>query len=38
MGLLEMLKGEDPGILDRLLHYENAGQFGEYATEFALGK
>ena len=37
MGLWEMLKGEEPGILDTLLHYENAGQFGEYATEFALG-
>jgi len=36
MGLWAMLKGEEPGILDILLNYENAGQFGEYATEFAL--
>ena len=31
-----MLLGEEPGIIDTLLHYENKGQFGEYATEFAL--
>lgn len=36
MGLLGMLLGEEPGIIDTLLHYENKGQFGEYATEFAL--
>jgi len=36
MGLWAMLKGEEPGIIDTLLHYENPGQFGEYATEFAL--
>lgn len=36
MGLLEILKGEQPGIIRTLLNYENAGQFGEYSTEFAL--
>lgn len=36
MGLLEILKGEQPGPIRTLLHYENKGQFGEYATEFAL--
>ena len=36
MGLLAILKGEQPGIIRTLLHYENKGQFGEYATEFAL--
>ena len=36
MGLFEILKGEQPGIIRTLLNYENAGQFGEYSTEFAL--
>ncbi|MCD7750764.1 MAG: NERD domain-containing protein [Lachnospiraceae bacterium] len=36
MGLLEILKGEQPGIFKTLANYENVGQFGEYATEFAL--
>ena len=36
MGLLEILKGEQPGPIRMLLHFENVGQFGEYATEFAL--
>lgn len=36
MGLLEILRGEQPGIIRTLLNYENVGQFGEYATEFAL--
>jgi hypothetical protein len=36
MSLLGMLLGEEPGIIDTLLHYENKGQFGEYATEYAL--
>lgn len=36
MGLLAILKGEQPGIINTFLNYENAGQFGEYATEFAL--
>ena len=36
MGLWEIIKGEQPGIINTLLNYENAGQFGEYATEYAL--
>ena len=36
MGIWEILKGEQPGIINTLLHYENVGQFGEYATEYAL--
>lgn len=36
MGLIEKLMGEEPGIIDMLLRYENKGQIGEYATEFAL--
>jgi len=36
MGLLEILKGEQPDLIRMLLHFENVGQFGEYATEFAL--
>ncbi|MCM1536963.1 MAG: NERD domain-containing protein [bacterium] len=36
MGLLEILKGEQPGIIKTLLNYENTGQFGEFSTEFAL--
>lgn len=36
MGLLEIIKGEQPGIIKTILNYENAGQFGEFATEFAL--
>lgn len=36
MGLWEILKGEQPGIINTILHYENKGQFGEYSTEFAL--
>ncbi len=36
MGLLEILKGEQPGPIRALLHYKDAGQFGEYSTEFAL--
>ncbi len=36
MGLLKILKGEQPGPIKTLLNYENAGQFGEFATEFAL--
>ena len=30
------MKGEQPGFIRTLLNYENKGQFGEYATEFAL--
>lgn len=36
VGLWEILKGEQPGIIKTLLNYENAGQFGEFSTEFAL--
>lgn len=36
MGLWEILKGEQPGLFRTLANYENPGQFGEYATEFAL--
>lgn len=36
MGLFEILKGEQPGIIKTLLNYENPGQFGEFSTEFAL--
>lgn len=36
MGLWEILKGEQPGPIKTLLNYENKGQFGEFATGFAL--
>lgn len=36
MGLWEILKGEQPGIIRSILHFEDVGQFGEYSTEFAL--
>lgn len=36
MGLFEILKGEQPGIITSLLHYRNLGQYGEYLTEYAL--
>lgn len=36
MGLFEILKGEQPGLIKSLLHYENVGQYGEYLTEYAL--
>ncbi len=36
MGLFEILKGEQPGIIETLLNYENAGQFGEFSIEYAL--
>ena len=36
MGLLAILKGEQPGIIARLFNYKNLGQFGEYMTEYAL--
>lgn len=28
MGLFEILKGEQPGLIKSLLHYENVGQYG----------
>lgn len=36
MGFFEMLIGEQPGIISTWLNYDNAGQFGEFSTEFAL--
>lgn len=36
MGLFEILKGEQPGLIKSLLHYEDIGQYGEYLTEYAL--
>ena len=36
MGLIAILKGEQPGIIKSMLNYENLGQFGEYTTEYAL--
>ena len=36
MGLWAILKGEQPNYLEVLLNYKNAGQFGEYAVEYAL--
>ena len=36
MGLFEILKGEQPGLIKSLLHYEDVGQYGEYLTEYAL--
>lgn len=36
MGLWEIIKGEQPGIITTLLNYENRGQFGEFSTEYAL--
>ena len=36
MSLIHILKGEQPGLIKTIQNYENVGQFGEYATEFAL--
>lgn len=36
MGLVEVLRGEEPGIIKRVINYENKGQFGEYLTDYAL--
>ena len=36
MGLWEIIKGEQPGIVKSILNYENCGQFGEFSTEYAL--
>ena len=36
MGLWQILKGEQPGLIKSLLHYRNAGQFGEYLIDYAL--
>lgn len=36
MGLIRILKGEQPGLITTLLNYKNAGQFGEFSIEYAL--
>ena len=36
MGILEILCGEEPGPIKKLLNYKNKGQFGEYLIEFAI--
>ena len=36
MGLLEILRGEEPGPIKKLLNYQNKGQFGEYLLEYAV--
>ncbi len=38
MGLFAVLKGEEPNFLLKLLHYKNAGAYGEYLLRFALQK
>ena len=38
MGLIAMLKGEEPNPIELLLNYKDVGQYGEYLTEYALGK
>lgn len=36
MGLWEMIKGEQPGIIESLLNYKDVGHYGEYLTTYAL--
>ena len=36
MGIWEILKGEQPGIIDSFRNYDNVGQFGEFTIEYAL--
>lgn len=36
MGIIQIIKGEQPGLIKTIQNFENIGQFGEYATEFAL--
>lgn len=36
MGLWQILKGEQPRLLKSVLHYRNAGQFGQYLIDYAL--
>lgn len=36
MGLWEIIKGEQPGIIKSLINYKNKGQYGEFLTEYAL--
>lgn len=36
MGLLMWLKGEEPGIVNKIIHSGDKGHYGEYLTEYAL--
>ena len=36
MGFLMWLKGEEPGIVKKLIHSGDKGHYGEYLTEYAL--
>ena len=36
MGILMWLKGEEPGIVNKLIHSGDKGHYGEYLTEYAL--
>lgn len=36
MGILDVLRGEEPGPLKKLLNYHDKGQFGEYLLEYAV--
>ena len=36
MGLWEIIKGEQPGIIKSILNFENLGRFGEFSTGYAL--
>lgn len=36
MGLWEMIKGEQPGIINSILNYGDAGHYGEYLAQYAL--
>lgn len=36
MGLLAILKGEQPGLIESMRNYKDKGQYGEYLMEYAL--
>lgn len=36
MGIFEILRGEEPGPIKKLLNFHNKGQFGEYLIEYAI--
>lgn len=38
MGLWQWIKGEEPGLIETIRNYENAGQWGEYLTEYLLNE
>lgn len=38
MGLWKILKGEQPGPIETIKNFENAGQWGEYLTEYMLNE